>query len=200
MILSSIGVRLKGMLRTKAASSSDNNPRAKSESYVLVIGLMRSETLPFSKPGTILEKTHGWSCDGSHASFQILIASLHPTLHLAPFSSTSLPFRMLCQACEPELDSWSSHILQFGKKLRFERLYKRGNSYYEVISKLAWPREHHWSWLDPESPYHLPSLGDGVYPTSPNEFFSTHLSDPTKIFISGCRFLSKAPREVWNNL
>ena len=76
MILSSTRVQLKGMLRTKAASLGDNNPHTKFESHVLVIGLMRSETLPSSKPGTISDKIRGCSSDGSHASFQILIVAM----------------------------------------------------------------------------------------------------------------------------
>ena len=105
MIFSSTGVRLNGMLRTKAASSDDNNPCTKLRSHVLVSGLMRSDTLPSSKPGTISDKTHGCSKDGNHASFHMLTASPQPILHLAPLSRTSLPFKMLFQACEPVLDS-----------------------------------------------------------------------------------------------
>ena len=44
MILSSIGVRLKGILRTNAASLGDNNPCTKFVSHVLVIRLMSSDT------------------------------------------------------------------------------------------------------------------------------------------------------------
>ena len=105
MILSSIGVRLKGMLRTKAASSSDNNPCTKCKSHVLVSGLMKSETPPSSKPRTISDKTLGCSKDGNHASFHMLTVSPQPILHLAPLRRTSLPFKMPFQACESVLDS-----------------------------------------------------------------------------------------------
>ena len=40
------------------------------------------------------------SIDGNHA-----LATPQPTLHLAPLNRTSLPFKMLFQACEPMLDS-----------------------------------------------------------------------------------------------
>ena len=105
MILSSTGVQLKGMLRTKAASFDDNNPCTKCKSHVLVNRFMRSETLPSSKPGTISDKTCGCSKDGNHASFHMLMASPQPILHLAPLRRTSLPFKMLFQACESVLDS-----------------------------------------------------------------------------------------------
>ena len=99
MNLSSTGVRLNGMLRTKSASFGDSNPCTK------LSGLMRSDTLPSSKPGTISNRTCGCSKDGNHASFHMLTASPQPILHLAPLSRTSLPFKMLFQACEPMLDS-----------------------------------------------------------------------------------------------
>ena len=73
MILSSTGVWLNGMRRTIAASSGENKPFTKFASHVLVLGLMRLETLPSSKPGTISKRIRGCSCDGSHASFQILM-------------------------------------------------------------------------------------------------------------------------------
>ena len=105
MILSSTEVRLKGMLRTKATSSGDNNLCTKCKSHVLVSGLMRSETLPSSKLGTISDKTLGCSKDGNHTSFHMLTVSPQPILHLAPLRRTSLPFKMPFQVCESVLDS-----------------------------------------------------------------------------------------------
>ncbi|KAF3955782.1 hypothetical protein CMV_019027 [Castanea mollissima] len=63
MILSSTGVRLNGMLRTKSTSSGGKSPFTKFRSHVLVNGLMRSETFPSSNPGTISDKTLGCSND-----------------------------------------------------------------------------------------------------------------------------------------
>ena len=93
MIFSSTGVRLNGMLRTKQLHQvTIIHALNLSPMHVLVNGLMRSKTLPSSKPGTILDKTRGCSKDGNHASFHMLMASSQPTLYLVPLSRTSLPF------------------------------------------------------------------------------------------------------------
>ena len=122
MTLSSTGIGLKGIRSIRSTSVWWNKPQRRFVSHLLVTGLISSETLASSKPGTTCDLILGQSSDGSQASFQTLIDSPHPTLHLAPLKSTSLPWSMLLHACEPDIESVASIIVQSGKNFGLKTL------------------------------------------------------------------------------
>ena len=68
------------------------------------------------KPSS-LQNQQQWEIEpvDGHDSDQTFMDSPQPTLHLAPFKRTSLPFKMLFQAREPELFYEASMREQSGK-------------------------------------------------------------------------------------
>ena len=120
--LSSASHRDSGMALIIYASNRVKIPSIISWFHCLEVSSIKVVSFALANVSTIGERTSGgcflvnqWCC-------HILTALPFPILQRQPLSKTSLPCRMLFQACEPPLMCLASIIVQFGKKRALKTL------------------------------------------------------------------------------
>ena len=126
---------VKGQNRVSSASHSDSGkdlissaskgvkiPSINSWFHFLEFSSITIATFASAKVSTMGERTSGGCFLGSQWCCHILTEFPFPILQRQPLSNTSLPCRMLFQACDPPLLCFASIIVQFGKKRAFKTL------------------------------------------------------------------------------
>ena len=104
-----------------------------SEFHSFVPGLIKFNTLIFSRPDGACEDTKGRNSEGSHRSLHTLILTPSPTLYLKPSINISVPFNKLLQAYDPVCDCGTSKIVPLGKNLGLKTLYSSEFSFWRSL-------------------------------------------------------------------
>ena len=90
--------------------------------HCLEVSSIKVATFAFANVSTMGEKTCSGCFLGNQWCCHILTDLPFPILQRQPLSKTSLPCRMLFQACELPLVCFASIIVQFGKKRALKTL------------------------------------------------------------------------------
>ena len=111
-----------GIALISSASKGVKIPLIISWFHCLEVSSIKVATFAFANVSTMGERTYGGCFLGSQWCCQILTEFPFPILHWQPRSRTSLPCRMLFQACEPPPLCFASIIEQFGKRRALKTL------------------------------------------------------------------------------
>ena len=114
--LSSSSHRESGMALINSTSIRVKMPSIISWFHCLEVSSIKVATFASANVSTIGERTCGGCFLGNQWCFHMLTALPFPILQCQPLSKTSLPCKILFQACEPLLVCLVSIIVQFGKK------------------------------------------------------------------------------------
>ena len=105
-----------GIALINSASKGVKIPSINSWFHCLEFSSIKIATFASANVSTMGERTSGGCFLGSQWCCPILTEFPFPILQRQPLSKTSLPCRMLFQACEPPPICFASIIVQFGKK------------------------------------------------------------------------------------
>ena len=111
-----------GIALISSASKGVKIPLIISWFHCLDVSSIKVATFASANVSTMGERTNSRCFLGSQWCCHILTVFPFPILHQRPRSKTSLPCRMLFQACEPPPLCFASIIEQFGKKRALKTL------------------------------------------------------------------------------
>ena len=111
-----------GMALINFASKRIKIPSIISWFHCLEVSSIKVATFASANVSTLGKRTSGGCFLGNQWCCHILIALPFPILQRQPLSKTSLPCKILFQACEPPLVCLASIIVQFGKKRALKTL------------------------------------------------------------------------------